>query len=629
MRFTRHRSVKVATAALFAAIVGLALVMGPFFNAPVSTVSAASACSTNNQRLVPWLGGRWYLSGVNIPWQNGGFGADFGTIEEWGQHTYSSSATAQLFSNLKAAGVNSVRWWVFADGRGAPEFNANSGGGVTGFDANTLSSMADAIKLAQQNNIYIVFNLWSFDMFFADSTASANGEHAGGHRDMIVDATKRSSFINNAVVPMLNYQIPGTSYTIGSHPNVLGWDIINEPEWAISESDGIDGRVAQTVPLADMRRFVAEVSGAIHRNSNQLTTVGSAAMKWNSDSGLGVVGNWWRDDLLTQYDAQGYLDFYQIHYYGWMNGDGTNWSYSPAVIDWTRGGFNKPTVIGEFPANAGGTGYTIGGLLDKIYSNCYAGVWGWSYYGVDGAGTWSNMSSAITQFNAAHSSEVAISSSGTPAPTSTALPPTATATRTSAPPTATATRTPAPPTATATRTPAPGTATATAVPPTATRTPAPVTATATTQPGGSTTVIYADSPTSGWVNWSWNSQIDFASTRKVYSGTKSIGVTYQQAWAGLYAHNDKAASTTGRTKLRFWVHPMSNTNLKLAVWTRDSSGKQSPQVAIPVPAAARWTLVEVPLSQLGSPANISDIVIQEAAGRSQPTFYVDQVELAP
>ena len=51
-----------------------------------------------------------------------------------------------LFADLRASGANSVRWWVFTDGRGAPEFN---GGFVTGFDANTLPSMADAIKLTQ------------------------------------------------------------------------------------------------------------------------------------------------------------------------------------------------------------------------------------------------------------------------------------------------------------------------------------------------------------------------------------------------------------------------------------------------------------------------------------------------
>src|SRR5690606_34799853 len=119
---------------------------------------------TSVDTLLPYGCGQWFFSGVNIPWQNGGFGADFGTVEEWGQHTYSASATETMFAELSNAGVNSVRWWLFTDGRGAPEFNANSGGSVTGLDANFLPSMASAIQLAQEYDLYLVFTLWDFSM---------------------------------------------------------------------------------------------------------------------------------------------------------------------------------------------------------------------------------------------------------------------------------------------------------------------------------------------------------------------------------------------------------------------------------------------------------------------------------
>ncbi|MCP5094708.1 MAG: DNRLRE domain-containing protein [Chloroflexi bacterium] len=71
-----------------------------------------------------------------------------------------------------------------------------------------------------------------------------------------------------------------------------------------------------------------------------------------------------------------------------------------------------------------------------------------------------------------------------PVPTSTAVPPTATATNTPIPPTATSTSTPVPPTATATNTPLPPTATNTPLPATATPTftPIPPTATSTSTP---------------------------------------------------------------------------------------------------------------------------------------------------
>lgn len=375
----------------------IALLFGILSLVP-STVTTSAGCSGDRSHLVPRFGGRWFLLGANVPWLNGGYSADFGTVEEWNQHAYDANATRAMFRALRQQGANTVRWWLFADGRGAPEFNANSGGAVTGLDANFLPSLVSAIQIASEENIYLVFTLWSFDMLFADSTPYDRGEHAGGHRDLIVDSAKRASFINNALLPMLRYPVGTNGYTVGTHPNVLAWDIFNEPEFGISEPPHFTpaSEVSQPVTLAQMQRFIAEISGAIHRNSNQLTTVGSASMKWNSARALGASGNFWSDAQLTVYDPQGYLDFYQIHYYGWMNGDEQYWSYSPLFNDWYEAGFDKPVVVGEVPANAGGTHRTPTQLLAELHANCYAGVWVWPYFNVnDGTGQWSDAQTAV------------------------------------------------------------------------------------------------------------------------------------------------------------------------------------------------------------------------------------------
>ncbi|MFV9507476.1 MAG: hypothetical protein AB4911_23225, partial [Oscillochloridaceae bacterium umkhey_bin13] len=210
----------------------------------------ASSCPANQRHLVPWKGGNWFLSGANVAWQNGGFGADFATVEQWNQHTYNSARTDRMFADLKAAGANSVRWWVFADGRGAPEFR---NGQVAGFDATTLPTMADAINLAAKHDIYITFTLWSFDML-ADSPLA-------NRRGLIVDATQRRALLDNAIVPMLRYPVPGTSYMIGTHPNVISWEVINEPEWGIFEAGAIHASIKQPVTLGEMQRFIAETAG--------------------------------------------------------------------------------------------------------------------------------------------------------------------------------------------------------------------------------------------------------------------------------------------------------------------------------------------------------------------------------
>ncbi|WP_322490427.1 hypothetical protein [Chloroflexus sp.] len=376
---------------------------------PVPVLS--QACPTDRSHLIPRFEGRWFLVGANVPWLNGGFGADFATVEEWNQHTYDPNATRIMFRTLRQQGANTLRWWLFADGRGTPEFDTNSGGAVTGLDANFLPSLANAIQIAAEEDIYLVFNLWSFDMLMADSTVSGRGEHAGGHRDLIVESAKRVSFINNALLPMLNYPVGASGYTIGTHPHVLAWDIFNEPEFVINELPHFvpASDISQPVTLAQMQRFIAEISGAIHRNSNQLTTVGSASMKWNSTGALGAAGNFWSDAALIAYDPQGYLDFYQIHYYGWMNGDERYWSYSPLFIDWYEGQFDKPVVIGEVPANAGGTNRTPTQLLAELRANCYAGAWVWPYFNVsDNTGQWSDAAAAVKALTDAVPAEMRI-----------------------------------------------------------------------------------------------------------------------------------------------------------------------------------------------------------------------------
>ena len=91
-----------------------------------------------------------------------------------------------------------------------------------------------------------------------------------------------------------------------------------------------------------------------------------------------------------------------------MNGDGVWWSYSPLLNSTADASLDKPTIVGEFPANAIDTDTNLSGLLNGIYNNGYAGAWTWSYAGVDGNGNWSNSKSAMTAFNQAHQGQTAV-----------------------------------------------------------------------------------------------------------------------------------------------------------------------------------------------------------------------------
>ncbi|HMQ33715.1 MAG TPA: hypothetical protein PKD53_23485, partial [Chloroflexaceae bacterium] len=261
--------------------------------------------------------------------------------------------------------------------------------------------------------------------------------------------------------------------------------------------------------------------------------------------------------------------------------------------------FDKPVVVGEFPANASGSGMSVHQMLESIFGNCYAGAWSWGYHRVDSNGGWTDTAPGMAQFNSAHRAEVAIGGSAPPAPTSPAAP-------TSAPP---------PPTSAPTQ--------PTSVPPQPTAAPP-----APTPPSasGAETMIYADALAPGWQNWSWGSSINLNSGTVVREGTRAIQVTHLAPWAALRLHAERPLLTAGHKTLRFWLHGGATGGQALQLYV-ETGIAMSLQVRLPAPEANRWTLVEVPLARLGSPAQITDLAIQEAGGATGRPFFVDQLSL--
>ena len=72
--------------------------------------------------------------------------------------------------------------------------------------------------------------------------------------------------------------------------------------------------------------------------------------------------------------------------------------------------------------------------------------------------------------------------------------------------------------------------------------------------------VYIDSLTSGWQNWSWDSNLNFSNTNPVKEGANSLSVQYSAAWAGLYLRASSPMSTSGLDSLRFWLHGGSSGN---------------------------------------------------------------------
>jgi hypothetical protein len=287
-----------------------------------------------------------FMYGVNYAWQN--FAADFGGGSS-GITATKSTIQTQL-QTMSQNGVNVVRWWVW------PNF---SGGGVTfdgsgtptGLGGTTVTDLETALTLADQYGIYLMLTLFSFDNFKSSINPSSQNMATLG-----VDATKRAALVDKVVRPFAR------AAAQSAHADrVIAWDVINEPEWAVTGASLYGGDEAfdpddtcTPVTHAQMETLLKDVITGLRAESEALVTVGAAAMKWRH--------------AWTKLDQ----DFYQFHIYDWIQ---SYWPYDKTPAEY--GMDDKPIVMGEFPPDGLSGGITYTKLLDSWYANGYAGALTW------------------------------------------------------------------------------------------------------------------------------------------------------------------------------------------------------------------------------------------------------------
>jgi len=286
--------------------------------------------------------------GVNYAWKN--FGFDFGgggTTGGGGVSRDCAGKVAADLADMRANGVDVVRWWVW------PRFGA----GVTfddsstalGLGGTTLDDLDAALALAAANDLHIQFCLFSFDNF--KPTTGANRSL----QPVITDPAKRAALIEQAVRPFVRAANVSPYWD-----RVVSWDVINEPEWAISGQNPygdppyMPQMSLQLVTHADMEAFVSAMIDAIHAESPLPVTVGSAGAEWPKA---------WSNVP---------VDYYTIHLYDWLNAH-YPYSSTPAALGYV----GKPLVVGEFPLG-GLTGVPYAQLLASWYANGYAGAMAWA-----------------------------------------------------------------------------------------------------------------------------------------------------------------------------------------------------------------------------------------------------------
>ncbi len=330
------------------------------------TGGGSSSCSTGDTCPAPngveWQCQKRFMVGTNWAWKN--WGADFGGITAWGKKGVSQDAAAFSadMATLKAGGTSVIRWWMW------PRFLTESitwgaDDAPSAVGGTLIADVQKALELAEQNDVFIMFSPFSFDNF--GPTKDESGINSRGIKGIVTDATKRGKLLNNLIRPVAQ-AIEASPY---KH-RMLAWDLINEPEWAMTGPNPNDTAAfepnedLESVTHAEMKVFLDELTVVIREESSALVTIGSAAIKW---------GNAWRD-----FD----VDFYSLHYYDWVY----QWFPYDTVTPASKGLTGKPVVMGEFPygglsafAAQNLPAQTLGEFLNGLWDVGYAGALGWAF----------------------------------------------------------------------------------------------------------------------------------------------------------------------------------------------------------------------------------------------------------
>ncbi|MBC8077838.1 MAG: hypothetical protein H7Y32_17310, partial [Chloroflexales bacterium] len=142
--------------------------------------------------------------------------------------------------------------------------------------------------------------------------------------------------------------------------------------------------------------------------------------------------------------------------------------------------------------------------------------------------------------------------------------------------------------------------------------------------------IYADALASGWNNGSW-AEANLAAVDPVRTGDKSIAVTVRAGYEGFQVCH-LGFSTAGYTQLRFWINGGSSGGQRLQVYaTRvgDTPDHFLIKQLIDLPGANTWREVQLPLADVEADnRTIKCLVLQDATGSAQPTFFLDDIRLS-
>lgn len=327
-----------------------------------------------------------FLNGLNSPWQDD----QYFRIDFLGTPHFDEAFWINEFKNMEENHVNTARIWIHGRGNNTPAYD------TFGFTLPPTQDFYDdlefIVNLAEEKKIYIIFNMWSFDMVQKSGFGQPGSNNHIENRNTMTDDVKTNSYLTNFLEPVV------TLYK--DNPYILAFEVINEPE-AIWEND--NDLVDNAVSRNDVISFVAKTAAKIHQASNnqKYVTVGSKWMIYNSDlfttypDKTSVGDNYTDTSLQTQFNStDAYLDFYSMHWYQWQS----TGSPFKQTVNALYPGVTKPVIIAEYPGldlpnndcgcacntlPACDFNLTIAQAYEDIKDNGFAGITAWKNGGED------------------------------------------------------------------------------------------------------------------------------------------------------------------------------------------------------------------------------------------------------
>lgn len=356
-----------------------------------STVFAAngdgykmSVCSNDKSKLC-YDGKEIFLNGMNVAWWN--FGQDVGKDANGKIQKLDENSVRKDLKDLRDAGGNSIRWWLYTNNSMDPSFDATTNY-ATGIETQTIDNVQMVLDIAEEYGIVVDLCLLSFDMMkesYSDGVSWGSRFNFKANKLILEDSVATRAFIDKAVLPLVK--------KFKDHPALLSWEVFNEPEGMTSTENFGNGWGTTLVDISYIQRVINMVADAIHNEApSNLVSNGSARFTMTSDK---CGTNYYSDTKLlasggNKY-SKGTLDFYQVHYYPEWNPNNASPFHNP----YSYYQLDKPMVIGELPGAswnnissggnlssdpAGSRAITIDSAYTYAFRNGYSGALGWTLH---------------------------------------------------------------------------------------------------------------------------------------------------------------------------------------------------------------------------------------------------------